>query len=166
MSKSPSVNLLEAYDAYSDAIFRYCFVRVRNREVALDLMQEAFIKTWEYLRTDHTVQNMRAFLYKVAGNLVIDYSRKKKESSLDTLMDRGFDVVTEDQSKIHDSLDVQYALAVVNQLDEKYRDVIVMRYVHELSIGEIAEIIQESENVVSVRLHRGLQQIRKLFEEK
>ncbi len=164
MSKPSTHDLfLKAYEDYSDAIFRFCYVRLRQRELALDIMQETFIKTWEYLRADKEIQNLRAFLYRVANNLIIDYSRKKKESSLDYLMEQGFDAPAEDRDVLHTSLDAQYVVRMVQDMDEKYRDVIILRYVEDLPIKEIADIIGESENVVSVRLHRGIQQVKNLI---
>ena len=79
---------LKAYDEFADPIFRHCYFRVFNRERAKDLMQETFTKTWEYLNqspiTNHEsrITNMRAFLYRVANNLIIDNSRQKDERSL------------------------------------------------------------------------------------
>lgn len=155
--------LLKAYEDYADAIFRYCFVRIRHRELARDLMQDTFIKTWDYLRNGNQVNNIRAFLYKVANNLIIDYSRKKKEASLDALMDQGFDASGTEEEVMATTIDAQYVVKMLTRLDEKYRDVIYYRYVDDLPIQEIAEIIGESDNVVSVRLHRGIQQLKKLF---
>jgi len=154
---------LKAYEDYSDAIFRFCYVRVRQRDLALDITQETFIKTWEYLRADKEIWNLRAFLYQVARNLIIDYSRKKKEPSLDHLMDQGFDAPADDNHQLYNALDVKYLMRIIQNMDEKYCDVILMRYVDELSIKGIADIIGESENVVSVRIHRGLQQVRNLI---
>src|SRR3989338_4735544 len=85
---------LQAYEAYNDAIFRYCYFRVYDRERARELSQETFMKAWEYLsRTGKKIENLRAFLYKIATNLIIDNSRQKgkKTVSLDQLHEEGFD---------------------------------------------------------------------------
>ena len=74
-----------------DAIFRHCYFRVFDRERARDLVQETFLKTWEYLTRGHDIENIRAFLYRVATNLIIDDSRRKKEISLEQLSESGFD---------------------------------------------------------------------------
>lgn len=162
-SNSQSAVFLKAYEDYSDAIFRYCFVRLQQRDVALDLMQEAFMKTWEYVGQGNTIQNLRAFLYRVANNLVIDYVRKRKESSLDKLMEQGFDAPFEIRDAVYSAIDAKYVIKTLEQLDEKYQIPILLRYVDDLPIKEIAEIIGESENVVSVRIHRGIQQIKKII---
>ncbi len=156
---------LKAYDLYNDAIFRYCLFETSNREIALDLAQDTFMKVWEYLQAGNTIENMRAFLYRVAGNLVIDYRRKKKATSLDALLDEGFDVGHDEKSKTIDVIDGRKVMELMNEIPEKYRDVIIMRYVEDLSIKEIAEVTGETENNISVRLHRGLDRVRTLVED-
>ena len=84
---------LAAYDEHSDALFRHVLIRVRDRETAKDIVQEAFSRTWLYLSEGKKIEYIRAFLYRVANNLIVDGSRKKKSSSLDALMDDdGFEV--------------------------------------------------------------------------
>ncbi len=156
---------LESYDAHSDAIFRYCFFQTSNREVALDLSQDTFIKVWEYLAGGKQVDNIRAFLYTVARNLIIDYRRKKKSVSLDKMMDEGFDVSHSEQEHLENRIDGSNLVERLEDLEEKYRDVLTMRYIDDLSIKEIAEITGESENNISVRIHRGLEKAKNIFGE-
>jgi DNA-directed RNA polymerase specialized sigma24 family protein len=82
---------MQAYDNFADAIFRHCYYRVFDRERGKDLMQETFMRAWQYLNKGEKVLNMRAFLYRIANNLIIDESRKKKEQSLEQLQEAGFD---------------------------------------------------------------------------
>jgi RNA polymerase sigma-70 factor (ECF subfamily) len=72
---------IEQYEAHAEAIYRHCFFRVFRKQVAEELMQETFMKAWVYVSQKNEVENMRAFLYKIANNLIIDFSRKKKRSS-------------------------------------------------------------------------------------
>ncbi len=156
----------KAYDEYGDAIFRYCLYQTSNRELALDLTADTFTKTWEYLSRGKEVDNLRAFLYRVANNLVIDYRRKKKESSLENLQEQGFDIETEDENKMHeDAFEGKLAMEAVQKLDENYRDVLMMRYVDDLSIKEIAKILDEKENNISVRIHRALEKLKNILGE-
>ncbi|MBI2010808.1 MAG: RNA polymerase sigma factor [Candidatus Colwellbacteria bacterium] len=154
---------LEAYDAWADAIFRHCYFRVSDKELAKDLVQETYSRAWAYLADGGVVENFRAFLYRIANNLIIDNSRKKKALSLDALMDEGFAPAanpTNSEAAImgHD------ALRLVRSLDEKYREVIIMRYIDDLTPKEIAAVLEEKENVISVRLHRGLKKVKVLLE--
>ncbi len=156
---------LKAYDGLSDAIFRHCYFRIGDRERAKDLMQDTFVKTWQYISQGKKVDNLKSFLYRVANNLIIDEYRKKKESSLDTMMADGFDPGFDDRKKNEQAIDAKQVIDTINQLDEKYREVILMRYIDELSPKEIAEITRENENNVSVRLHRGLKQLKEILNE-
>src|SRR3989344_8270173 len=81
---------LEAFDKYSDDIFRYCYYRVFDRDKAKDVVQDAYCRTWKYVKDGKTIENMRAFLYRTAKNIIIDDSRKKKSFSLDQMIEKGF----------------------------------------------------------------------------
>lgn len=155
---------LKSYDAYIDAIFRHCYFRVYDRERAKDLAQEVFTRVWEYIVRGNEIKNTRPFLYRVANNLIIDESRKKKETSLDALRDKGFDAAFTGAPDPHRDFDVKTVLASIHKLEETYREIMVMRYVDDLSPKEIAGILELSENVVSVRIHRGIKQLIKLIQ--
>ena len=79
-----------AYESYSDALFRHCYFRLYDREKSKDIVQEAFIKTWEYASKGTEIENTRAFLYKVLNNLIVDEIRRKKALSLEILLEGGF----------------------------------------------------------------------------
>jgi RNA polymerase sigma-70 factor, ECF subfamily len=169
MHLSPEEQLLRAYDDHADAIFRHCFFRVSSdRERAKDLVQETFVKTWEYLSQGHEVQNIRAFLYRVATNLIIDASRRKKMYSLDELTDDGFDPPdgkSEDDKAIHRHIDARRMIPLLSKLDGLYREAIVMRFIDDMTPREIAAITGETENVISVRVYRGIKKLRAIMQD-
>ena len=154
---------LATYDECADGVFRYGYFRLFDRELARDLTQEAFMKTWREIAAGKQIQNIKAFVYKVMRNLIIDNSRKKKETSLDVMMETGFDVAFDTRKQIDAGIDVQEAVKLLEQLDEKYREVVLMRYIDGLTPREIAKIIDESENTISVRINRGIKQLRELM---
>ncbi len=163
VSAEKTKKFIDAYDSFVDAIFRHIYFRLFNKDLAKDLMQETFARTWEYVSKGYEVNNLKSFLYKVANNLIIDEYRKKRELSLDSLQQKGFDVESLDQEKIVRDVENKNVLRAVAKLSRHHREVIVMRFVDGLSIKEIAEIIGASENVVSVRLNRGIKEARKLL---
>lgn len=161
----------EAYEEYADSLFRHCYFRVSNRERALELTQEAFMKTWNSVQQGKEIQNYRAFLFRVLNNLIIDEYRKKKSSSLDALLEKegvnegSFEDLTtgsleEEMGKVELSFQSEQLETALKKLPESYRSIIVMRYINELRPKEIADILKESENVVSVRINRGLKKLR------
>ncbi len=158
-------NFLEVYQTYSDAIFRFCLTKTRNRDIALDLTQDTFTKTWEYLASGKTIDLIRPFLYRVARNLIVDLSRKKSALSLDTYLEEGGDIKEENPQAFGTAFDVDQVLKLVDKLNPKYRDPLLLRYVEDLSVSEIAKTLGVSENVISVRLHRAIKQVQELVNE-
>ncbi len=154
---------IQAYEQYSDAIFRYCYYRVFDREKAKDHTQEAFSRTWKYISGGKQIENLRAFVYKTANNIIIDEVRKKKATSLDTIMEKGFTPSIDTREKTVDYFTGKEIIGVIETLDEKYRDVIILKYVNDLSTSEIALVLQETENNVYVRLSRGIQKVKEII---
>ena len=154
---------LRAYEENSDALFRQCFFKVHDRELAKDILQDTFVKTWVYITKGNTILNMRAFLYKTLNNLVVDQYRRKKAVSLDVLVEDGFEPEAVSDANAHDRLEGEKAMKLLNEVPEPYKEAVFLRYVNGLELNEIAEITGELENTVSVHVHRGIHKLRELF---
>jgi RNA polymerase sigma-70 factor (ECF subfamily) len=172
ISEDHEARFLKAFDDYNDALFRHASLRISDREKAVDLVHDTYTKVWSYIKTGYDIDNFRPFLYKVLNNLIIDTYRKKKEQSLDALMelegvDEGnFDDLSESSvESLAATIDGRKAFELLTELPDQYREVIIYRFVDELGPKEISELVEENENVVSVRIHRGLKVLRKLLEE-
>ncbi len=156
----------QAYMENADALFRYCFFRTGDRETAKDFLQETLVKSWKYIAEGHRVENLKPFFYKVMHNLIIDSYRnnKKKTSSLEAMQDDdGFDPSIDDSDHLRDQIDGEKAIKMIEEVPEPYREAVIMRYVQGLEISEIAEILGQSENAVNVRIHRGIDKLKKLY---
>ncbi len=152
---------LEAYDLYADAIFRHCALRLGDRELGKDLMQETFLRAWQEFSKGTEFQNVRAFLYRVANNLIIDVARRsklRKQESLEELQEVGFDIPDREPGPAA-RMDATLARESLEKVEEPYRTAVIMRYVDGLPPRDIAELLGVSANVVSVRIHRGIQQL-------
>lgn len=159
---------LKAFEEYSDALFRHASIRISDREKAIDLVHDTFTKVWVYVKNGQQIDSYRPFLYKVLNNLIIDSYRKKSEMSLDALLEKegvdegSFPELSESTTEaLAATIDGKQAFELVALLPDTYKEVLVLRFVDELGPREIAALIEESENVVSVRIHRGLQLLRK-----
>jgi RNA polymerase sigma-70 factor, ECF subfamily len=158
----------EVYAQNSDALFRFCFTRVSQRELSLELTQEAFTRLWARMAEGREVPNPRAFLYLVLRRLIIDWYRKTKTSSLDQASEEdgeraAFDPADERAlEEIEAGPEGRRVMALLRKLDEDHREVIHLRFVEELPPKEIAEILGITPNAASIRLTRGLEALRKL----
>lgn len=162
---------LQAFDEFGDALFRHATMRISDRERAIDIVHDTYTKVWTYVRNGYDIDNFRPFLYKVLNNLIIDEYRKRKEYSLDAMLavegvDEGsFDELSESTvESLAATIDGRKAFDLLTELPDQYREVILYRFVDQLGPREISELIEESENVVSVRIHRGLKMLREKIE--
>ncbi len=170
-AESQEERFLKAFEEYSDALFRHAAMRISNRERSIDVVHDTFTKVWSYIRSGHEIDSYRSFLYKVLNNLIIDEYRKQKEMSLDALLegegvDEGsFPELSESTVEaLAATIDGRKAFELLKDLPEEYREVIIFRFVDGLGPKEIGELIEESENVVSVRIHRALKLLRNKIE--
>jgi len=157
---------LRAYDKYADEIFRFCMLKVRDREVTLDIVQDTFIRTLEYLNKGNEIKQIRPFLYKTAYNLIIDYSRKKKTASLEDNVNLDTDFGQDDLSRNIDSMDGKIAMELLNHLTKTYRTLIEMKHLQGLTLDEIASITDKRKQTVSVQIHRAEKVLRELYKDK
>jgi len=155
----------ELYDMYSKQIYRYIYFKVPTKEKAEDLSSEAFLKSWEYMnKHNNTVKSFQAFIYQISRNLIADFYKKNKELPLEyiessAVEDHSF------QKKIEDISDWQVlekALRKIGQINEKWQEVLVLRYIEDLSTKEIAKVTGESHANVRVLLHRALEKLKEL----
>ncbi|MDQ5893661.1 MAG: hypothetical protein QG640_673 [Patescibacteria group bacterium] len=154
---------IDIYEAYADAIFRHCFFKVSDRERAQDMTQQAFMQFWTYMKDGQNVENPKALLYRIAGNLAIDWYRKKKAESLDNLIDAGFEPSDSRGENIEQTAEFKNVLRLLPQISQDEQNLILWRFVEDLSPKDIAEILNERENTVSVRIHRALERLKDLM---
>ncbi len=152
----------ELYDKYKDSIYRFVYFKVSNREKAHDLVNESFLKIYNYIREDKDIENFRAFLYKIARNSVIDFYRTRKDNiSLDDSPDIESDIDIEDDADR--MVKVKRIKKHLEKIKPKYREVVHLYYFEEFSFKEISKMIGESESNVRMRALRGIKSLKKLL---
>lgn len=109
---------------------------------------------------------MKAFLYHVLNNLIVDEYRKRKAASLDVMIENGFEPVANDSGRIFNILDGKAALLLIQRLPAKYQNVMRLRYIQSLSLKEISLITNQTCNTVAVQIHRGVKKLKTLYEKK
>lgn len=156
---------IEIYHFYVDRIFRFLFIRVKNKEDAEDLASEVFMKTWQYVyKKQNTIVYLNAFLYQTARNLIADYFRKIKDDvSADS--EASHAVIDEKQMSFEQKIDISAKYSemekALEKLKDEYREVIVLSYIEDLSCSEISKIMNRSRGAVRILLHRAMKDLRK-----
>lgn len=165
--------LSEAYDNYAEEIYRFCFFRVHSKEIAEELVQDAFIKTWKYISDDKEIQNIRPFLYKISRNLVIDYYRKdgnkkKKEQWLEdaTKETRNMEFLSYDQKEINDKKAmIDEVFDTLKMLPQTYQDILIMRYIEGMWPNEIAQVFNTNPKNISAKLNRAKKKLNNILKD-
>lgn len=153
-----------AHEDYGKKLNSYAFFRVNSRAISEDLVQDTFKKTWIYLLKGGKIDAMKSFLYHVLKDLIIDQYRKQKSNSLDALMDKGFEPGIDSTKRLMDVLDGKSAILLISRLPEKYKIIINMRYVQDLSLEEMSLITGQSKKTLAVQVHRGLKKLKTLYD--
>lgn len=152
----------ELYDAHADAIFRYLYLNLKDRERAIELTQEVFMKTWQYLLRGEKIEHEKAFLYRIAKNLFINEIRTdRRTASLEVLEIDGFDM--QDELTGNTAAEHRELQDRLQMLNESYRTVLLLRYKEGLPIKDIAKILGENETNISMRINRGIKALRKAY---
>ena len=150
---------IQSFSHYGDAIFRFCLVKVSNIGLAEDMTQEVFTRYWQYLRAGKEMRNTRSLLYTIANNLAKDWYKKKKADSLDVYVEAGAEP-SDTAADPETAAAYEEVLATIVDMNETDRTVLMLRHVEGLEPKDIADILQETPNVVSVRLNRATKRLR------
>lgn len=152
------------FEEYSDVIFRFCLYKTSDRQTAHDLTQDTFLRLWKAMNSGgQAIEKPKQYLYQIARNLVIDHYKKTKSVSLDALQEEGYDPQETSVSSADLLAEISLLKKAIEDLEADYREVIYMRFVEGLGIEEIAETLNISTNLVSVRINRGRKKLQALF---
>ncbi|PIQ68855.1 MAG: hypothetical protein COV91_01905 [Candidatus Taylorbacteria bacterium CG11_big_fil_rev_8_21_14_0_20_46_11] len=155
--------LAVAHFDYAKGLNSHAFFKVHDHAIGEDLVQDTFLKTWKYLAKGGKIDIMKAFLYHVLNHLIVDRYRKHKTSSLDVLLEKGFEPCEVEPTRLLDVLDGKAAVLLIARLPLSYQKVMRMRYVQDLSLAEMSMLTGQTRNSLAVQLHRGLVKMRVLY---
>jgi len=149
------------YDKYVNKIYRFIFIKVSSQEIAEDLCSETFLRGWQVFKERRDIENPPAFLYQIARNLIIDHYREKgKAKIVSAEYSQIIDPKTDLEEKAISSSDFDNIRQALAGLKEDYQTVIIWHYLDDLSVPEIAKILDKSEGAVRVSLHRALKTLK------
>src|SRR5574339_68594 len=158
----------EFYQLHLHEIYRYIFFRVNDHNEAEDLTAKVFLDAWEYLTGRHPetkINNIRSWIYRIARNKVIDYHRTKKP--LEAIEGNPHKNLQGSwlESELDDLFVSRELAKGVRQLPSNYQEVIILRFINQMSHAEVAENLNVTESHVRVLQYRALKQMREMLSE-
>ena len=153
------------YDHYQPMIYRFVAVKVGRREDAEDITHQVFMSAWQNIANYRDLGHpFSSWLYRIARNQVIDHYRAKKQDiSLDVLDPEGLIEASVSQLDLPRKLEIEAMLKAIHQLKQDYQDVIIMRFVEDLSVRETAKAIHRSEGAVKLIQHRAVKALQEIL---
>ncbi len=157
---------LRLYDEEADALYRFLVLRAGDHDRALDILSESFLRLLAAMK-EGKVREPRAYLYRTARNLIIDDARtraRENAESLDRFLEEGGEIADGSTPPVSE-FDLDRLRKLLAELEPpEYREAIIFRYGLEWTPKEIARELEVSENVVSVRINRGIKKLRATFD--
>ncbi len=161
--KGDAISFGKLYDHYVKPIYRFIAVKVSVRQEAEDLTHEVFLTAWQKLPS-FTFRGFpfSSWLYRIARNRVIDHYRTKKQHADINEVDEGLLGITDShEAGVDTALTLSKIYEAMKGLNADQQDVLILRFVDDLSPAEIAEVLDKSEGAVRIIQHRAVETLKK-----
>lgn len=157
-NKKNYIKLVDYIKTNQEYFYRLAYSYVKNKDAALDIVQESLYKALSSVDTLKNISYMKTWLYRIIVNTSISYIRKSQKI---ILMDQIREVNKPEKSEVADRIDLYNA---IDMLDDKHRTVIILRYLEDIKIGEIARVTDCNINTVKSRIKSAIQKLRMILE--
>jgi len=154
------------YDLYVEKIYRFIYFKVGNKQEAEDITSEVFLKVWDHINQDKELKSFSGLLYRIARNAVIDLYRSRAREPYILNIEDAYGVADKKNNwfeQIDLKADVRLIAETLEKLKQEYKEVVTLRYIEELEIAEIAEIMDKKKVAVRVTLHRAIKKLKELL---
>ncbi|WP_442602760.1 RNA polymerase sigma factor SigW [Paenibacillus sp. KN14-4R] len=164
----------ELVDLYKDKIYHLAYRMLGNKQEAEDAVQETFLRLYTNLHRYDETQKFSTWIFRIATNLCIDRLRKRKPVySLDADMDGGegndfYAMMPSNEETPEKQVIVsetqQLIRKAIETMPEKYKSIVILRYLQDMSLQEISDVLDMPVTTIKTRLHRGRDYLRKKLE--
>jgi len=153
----------EIYKAHIKPVRRFLFSKLPTDQVD-DAAMTTFSQLWDYLLKTRSVESLSGLVFTISRGVIASYyrSRPKEETLLD--QQEMINLSATSGKSIEASVDLQLLKKYLVQLPEVHQELITLRYFEQLSIKEIAQRMQRTENSIRVMLHRVRKKMRTHYE--
>jgi len=174
--KGDQAAFAELVELYQEKLYHMAYRMLNNRQEAEDVVQDTFLRVYNNLERYDTSMKFSTWIYRIATNLSIDRLRKRKpvysldaESSEYEGLD-GYSMIPSDNRTPESEMLISETQRIIHQaidtLPPKYKTVMILRYIHELSLQEVGDILDMPVTTIKTRVHRGREFLRKKLEHK
>ncbi|WP_438349755.1 RNA polymerase sigma factor [Paenibacillus sp. FA6] len=144
---------------YYKDIYTFCYRKTANSNIAADLTQEVFLKLVHYIHSYVHNGKFKNYLFTIARNVCNDDYRKKRDV---IPFDEGFDVPVNDEN-LTNVEQSEIVIQALNVLPDTQKDVVILRFYHDMKVRDIAEITKSSLATTKSRLKQGLDKLKKII---
>ena len=130
------------------SIYQYCFLHIHDRDLAEDMTQETFTRFFESLQTYTDYGKVRNYLYRISGNIIKNYYKKKKEIPMEEMPE----ISGNDMGDADVRMDIEQA---VDRLPDELREITILFFFQELKQKDIAELLNINLSLVKYRISRA-----------
>ena len=148
------------YDKYVKSIYRFIYIRVGSKQAAEDLTQDVFLKMWQHLVDKKNVRSFQAFIFRIARNTVVDHYRASKAELPLEYMPESVEIIEEAILSVDKNMDAEILLKEIAKLKVEYQEILLLRYVEDMSVDDIAHVMDKDKNNVRVTVHRALNKLK------
>lgn len=157
----------ELYNGHVDAIYRYIWPRVRDDTVAEDLTAQVFLKALEGLPAyEPTGKPFLAWLYRIAYARIVDHWRRQERRATLPLDDTMPAREPRPGELLEAEDDWVTAIDLLAQLTDDQQEVLMLRFIGEMSLSEVAETVGKTLGATKATQHRALASLARLLEER
>jgi len=149
---------------YERQIYRVCYRFVENRDDAMDLAQEVFIKAFEHLATFRRESSLKTWLYRIAMNHCINHVKKHSQEFVEVTEYTG-SIRASAQAQLEDQEQRDHFRRLVKLLPPKQKAIMELRINEQLSYEEIASISGRSVSTIKASVFFALEKLRKLVKD-
>ena len=155
------------YDHYQPKIYRFVVIKVSRREEAEDLTHQVFLDAWTHMPGYQRMGfPFSSWLYRIARNKVIDHYRTKKDHlAIDDVDPEQFAAAAPGDAELDAAFTLERVRSAIAKLKPEYQDIIMMRFVEDLSLKETAHAMEKSEGAIKLMQHRAIKQLKQLLTE-
>lgn len=161
---------IKAYDSYVDKVYRFVYFKIGSEDEAKDITSIVFLKTWEHINKNSLKEEktLKSLIYKIARNAVIDFYRDDRRNKFSaneifSELENAVDLKNDLTAESFKSSDIENLKKKMAELKDEYKEIIILRFIEELSFSEIGKILDKSSGNARVLAYRALKALKELI---